>query len=90
MSEVGHAAAKPPVSAATDPSLRNRMVLISGGASGIGAAMVAAFSAQGARVAFLDIDSIAAESLVARPALFLASDDSRMITGQNLVTGGGR
>jgi NAD(P)-dependent dehydrogenase (short-subunit alcohol dehydrogenase family) len=68
MSEVGHAAAKPPLSAAIYPSLRDRMVLISGGASGIGAAMVAAFSAQGARVAFLDIDSSAAEALVARLA----------------------
>ncbi len=36
-------------------SLQSRHVLITGGASGIGAAMVEAFSAQGARVSFLDI-----------------------------------
>jgi len=41
---------------ATYPSLRDRVVLITGGAAGIGAAMVEAFHAQGAKVAFLDID----------------------------------
>lgn len=37
-------------------SLHERSVLITGGASGIGAELVSAFAAQGARVAFLDID----------------------------------
>jgi NAD(P)-dependent dehydrogenase (short-subunit alcohol dehydrogenase family) len=37
-------------------SLRGRSVLITGGASGIGAELVRAFAAQEARVAFLDID----------------------------------
>jgi NAD(P)-dependent dehydrogenase (short-subunit alcohol dehydrogenase family) len=37
-------------------SLHERSVVISGGASGIGAEMVRAFVAQGARVSFLDID----------------------------------
>jgi NAD(P)-dependent dehydrogenase (short-subunit alcohol dehydrogenase family) len=37
-------------------SLRGRSVLITGGASGIGAELVSAFAAQEARVAFLDID----------------------------------
>jgi NAD(P)-dependent dehydrogenase (short-subunit alcohol dehydrogenase family) len=41
---------------ATYPSLRGRVVLITGGAAGIGAAMVEAFHAQDAKVAFLDID----------------------------------
>lgn len=40
---------------ASYPSLRNRTVLITGGGSGIGAAMVEQFAMQGARVAFLDI-----------------------------------
>lgn len=40
---------------ATYPSLIDKRVLISGGGSGIGAAMVAAFAGQGARVTFLDI-----------------------------------
>lgn len=37
-------------------SLRGRSVLITGGASGIGAELVSAFAAQQARVTFLDID----------------------------------
>tara|TARA_B110000211_G_scaffold219364_1_gene265046 strand:- start:986 stop:1756 length:771 start_codon:yes stop_codon:yes gene_type:complete len=41
---------------ASYPSLRDRVVLITGGSAGIGAAMVEAFHAQGASVAFLDID----------------------------------
>lgn len=44
--------------------LADRVVLITGGASGIGAAFVRAFAAQGARVAFLDIDTNAGETLV--------------------------
>ena len=36
-------------------SLEGRSVLVTGGASGIGAEMVAAFAAQGARVSFFDI-----------------------------------
>lgn len=38
------------------PSLKNRSVFVSGGGSGIGAAIVQHFAAQGARVAFVDID----------------------------------
>jgi NAD(P)-dependent dehydrogenase (short-subunit alcohol dehydrogenase family) len=44
--------------------LAGRAVLITGGASGIGAAFVRAFAAQQARVAFLDIDRAAGEALV--------------------------
>lgn len=43
--------------------LADRVVLITGGASGIGAAFVRAFAAQGARVAFLDIDAQTGETL---------------------------
>ena len=46
------------------PSLAGRVVLITGGASGIGATFVRAFATQGARVAFLDIDASAGEALV--------------------------
>jgi D-xylose 1-dehydrogenase len=44
--------------------LAGQVVLITGGASGIGAAFVRAFAAQQARVAFLDIDADAGEALV--------------------------
>src|SRR6185503_6181257 len=47
------------------PDLRNKLVLITGGANGIGAAMVRAFHAQGARVAFCDIDARAGKQLAA-------------------------
>lgn len=39
------------------PSLKDARVLVTGGASGIGAELVAAFSKQGAKVAFLDRDA---------------------------------
>ena len=48
------------------PSLRERVVFLTGGASGIGAAEVAAFAAQGARVAFVDIADAAAAEVVAK------------------------
>ena len=48
------------------PSLSGRIVLITGGATGIGASLVADFVAQGARVGFIDIDVAAAQALVAR------------------------
>ena len=38
------------------PSLKNKSVLVTGGAGGIGALTVEAFAAQGAKVAFLDRD----------------------------------
>ncbi len=50
----------------TYPSLADRVVFISGGASGIGAAFVEAFAAQGAKVAFCDIAREEGHSLAAR------------------------
>ncbi|MGY3291454.1 ABC-type sugar transport system ATPase subunit/NAD(P)-dependent dehydrogenase (short-subunit alcohol dehydrogenase family) [Bradyrhizobium sp. LM3.6] len=52
----------------TYSSLAGRVVLITGGASGIGAAFVRAFAAQRARVAFFDLDASAGEALVAEVA----------------------
>ena len=45
------------------PDLRDKLVLITGGANGIGAAMVRAFHAQEARVAFCDLDARAGKRL---------------------------
>lgn len=45
---------------ASYPSLRERAVLVTGGASGIGASIVEHFAAQGSRVAFVDVDDAAA------------------------------
>lgn len=50
------------------PSLRDRVVVVTGGASGIGEAIVEAFVLQHARVAFLDVQHEAGEALVARLA----------------------
>jgi len=44
-------------------SLHGRSVLITGGASGIGADMVRAFAAQGCKVGFLDRDAVAGQAL---------------------------
>lgn len=51
---------------ASYPSLRGRVVLVTGGASGIGATMVEQFARQGSRVAFLDVAADAARDLVER------------------------
>ena len=51
--------------AATYPSLAGRVVFITGGASGIGAALVHAFHDQGAWVAFVDLAQEAGEALAA-------------------------
>src|SRR5207344_2982483 len=48
------------------PSLVDRVVLITGGSTGIGATLVEQFVAQGARVGFIDIDRPNAEALVAQ------------------------
>jgi NAD(P)-dependent dehydrogenase (short-subunit alcohol dehydrogenase family) len=51
---------------ATYPSLRDRTVLITGGATGIGASLVEAFAHQGSQVIFLDVQDEAAHTLIAR------------------------
>ena len=53
------------VAFATYPSLRDRVVLVTGGATGIGEFMVRAFAAQGARVLFFDVQDEPAQALCA-------------------------
>jgi len=52
--------------AANYPDLKDKVVLVTGGASGIGATLVESFAAQGARVGFLDIDEAAGAKLAER------------------------
>ena len=47
------------------PSLKDKTVIVSGGAQGIGAEMVTAFAEQGAKVGFLDFNAEASEALAA-------------------------
>jgi NAD(P)-dependent dehydrogenase (short-subunit alcohol dehydrogenase family) len=51
---------------ASYPSLRDRVIIVTGGASGIGEAVVDAFALQSAQVAFLDIQDEAADQLTKR------------------------
>ena len=53
-----------PAGRARFPSLREKRVFITGGASGIGACLVSAFAHEQAHVAFVDIDRDAAAALV--------------------------
>jgi len=51
---------------ATYPDLAGKRVVVTGGASGIGAELVAAFAGQGARVWFVDVDGEAGAALAQR------------------------
>jgi NAD(P)-dependent dehydrogenase (short-subunit alcohol dehydrogenase family) len=69
------------------PSLVDRVVLITGGSTGIGATLVEQFVAQGARVGFIDIDTPNAQALVQKlsvgaktPPLFVHADITNVST----------
>lgn len=69
--------AAPPQNYASYPSLRDRSVLVTGGADGIGAAIVEHFARQGSRVAFADINAeFAARTLAVCGELDLAHQPS--------------
>lgn len=67
MSEKIHSVSLRPAPAAETqavfPSLKGRAVFVTGGGSGIGAAIVSAFARQGAKVAFVDVAQQASEAL---------------------------
>ena len=77
------------------PDLDNAGVLITGGASGIGAALVEGFAAQGSKVAFIDIDRQAGEALAARlggmrhKPLFLPADLADIEAARQAVSAAG-
>lgn len=60
---------------ATYPSLMDRVVFITGGATGIGASLVEAFAAQGAKVAFVDVQAEAGEALAHRVGAWFCACD---------------
>jgi D-xylose 1-dehydrogenase len=72
-------------SAASYADLRDQTIIITGGANGIGAAMVRAFHAQGAQVHFCDVDAKAGRTLqneLAERASFTQVD----LTKENQIT----
>src|SRR5450755_3001197 len=74
---------------ASYPSLQGRLVIVTGGATGIGASLVEHFARQSSQVVFLDIQDAAAEELIERlsangvtPPVFLHCD----LTDMDAVT----
>jgi D-xylose 1-dehydrogenase len=76
---------------ASYPSLRDRIVFVSGGGSGIGASIVEHFAAEGAKVGFVDVDEAASKALGAKiaaaghPAPIFAKCDVRDIASYQAV-----
>jgi D-xylose 1-dehydrogenase len=68
------------------PSLAGRHVLVTGGATGIGAAFVAAFAEQGARVSFVDLQQAEGASVAERTgARFLRCDLTDLAALQDAI-----
>ncbi|MGJ5077803.1 SDR family NAD(P)-dependent oxidoreductase [Bradyrhizobium sp. HKCCYLS3013] len=76
------------------PSLKDRAVLVTGGGSGIGEAIVRNFVGQGARVGFIDIDLEASQqvlaSLPAEAKVHFAHADLRDIAALRAAVAGAR
>jgi D-xylose 1-dehydrogenase len=72
------------------PSLAGRAVLVTGGASGIGASIVAHFARQDARVAFLDFDDANGTRVAATTGALFLPCDLRDIAALRAAIGEGR
>ncbi len=72
---------------ASYPSLKDKAVLITGGAGGIGALTVEAFAAQGAKVAFVDRDEDTSAAVAAKTGAEFALCDLRDIAATQAAIG---
>ncbi|HZF76905.1 MAG TPA: SDR family oxidoreductase [Acetobacteraceae bacterium] len=69
------------------PSLKDRVVLVTGGASGIGAELVAQFAAQGSRIAFLDFDADGGQRVAGSTGAMFVQCDLRDIAALRAAIG---
>ncbi len=72
---------------ASYPSLKGRSVFVSGGGSGIGASIVEHFTAQGSKVAFVDIDETASKAVTARTGATFYKCDIRDVKSYQAAIG---
>ena len=68
------------------PSLKDRCVIITGGATGIGAEIVSAFAGQDCKVGFLDLDEVEGKKLANKLGknVYFQNCDLRDISGLKL------
>lgn len=66
-------------------SLKDKVTVITGGASGIGEELVRAFVSQGARVVFLDIDNLLGDALSKELGCLYLSCDVTNIAPFNIL-----
>ena len=72
---------------ASYPSLKDRSVFVSGGGSGIGAAIVEHFAAQGSKVGFVDIDEAASTALGEKTGAHFIKCDIRDVKAYQAAIG---
>jgi len=72
---------------ASYPSLKDKSVFVSGGGSGIGAAIVQHFAAQGSKVGFVDIDEAASTALARKTGAHFIKCDIRDVKAYQAAIG---